>query len=54
VEQDVDGDGVVESLPRKSASTEEWRAFAAAHGMTEDEASGLSRDELVAHYYEEG
>lgn len=50
---DVDGDGASEELPRKSASTEAWRAFAVAHGMPEDEANSKSRDELAAHYYQE-
>lgn len=50
--EDVDGDGVVEQLPKKSASAEVWRAFAVAHGMAEDEANSKSRDELVARYYE--
>lgn len=54
VVRDVDGDGVLDQLPKKSASTDEWRLFAIEHGMAEDEASQLSRDELVAHYYEEG
>lgn len=48
---DVDGDGVPETLPRRSASTDEWRAFATAHGMSADEAATLSRDELAARYY---
>lgn len=50
---DVDGDGVLDELPRKSASAAAWRAFAVAHGMTQDEADGLSRDELVARYSKE-
>jgi len=49
-QSDVDGDGQVDDLPKRSASTEAWREFAVAHGMPEDEAAGLSRDELVAHY----
>jgi hypothetical protein len=50
---DIDGDGAVEELPKKSASTEVWRAFAVEHGMPEDEANSKSRDELAAHYYQE-
>jgi hypothetical protein len=50
---DVDGDGATEELPKRSASTEAWRAFAVEHGMTQEEADGLSRDELVARYYKE-
>jgi hypothetical protein len=48
--EDIDGDGVDEVLPRKSASTETWRQFAVEHGMSEDDANGKSRDELVAHF----
>lgn len=50
VEADVDGDDVIEALPKKSASAEVWRAFAVAHDMDQTEADGLSRDALVAHY----
>lgn len=50
---DVDGDGVTEELPKRSASTDAWRAFAASHGMTEEEATSKSRDELVAYYHQE-
>lgn len=50
---DVDGDGIPEELPKRSASTGAWREFAVAHGMTQDEAAGLSRDELVARYSKE-
>lgn len=50
---DVDGDGVADALPKRSASTEEWRAFAAGHGMTEEQAAGLSRDQLVEHFTKE-
>ena len=52
--RDVDGDGTLDVLPKKSASTEDWRAFAVAHGVPEDVANSKSRDELVAHFYEEG
>ena len=48
--RDVDGDGVEEVLPRKSASTDTWRAFAVDHGMREDDAKAMTRDELVAHF----
>lgn len=50
--RDVDGDGVEEVLPRKSASTDVWRAFAVDHGMHEDDAKAMTRDELVAHFTE--
>jgi hypothetical protein len=52
--EDVDGDQAaaeeVEGLPRKSASTEAWRAFAVDNGMSQEQASALSRDDLVAHF----
>jgi hypothetical protein len=50
VVKDIDGDGVDEVLPRKSASTDTWRAFAVEHGMHEDDAKAMTRDELVAHF----
>jgi hypothetical protein len=50
--RDVDADGVDEVLPRKSASTETWRLFAVDHGMHEDAAKAMTRDELVAHFTE--
>ena len=53
VVEDVDGDGVVETLPKKSASAEEWRKFATAHGVPQDEADSLSRDQLVARFIKE-
>lgn len=41
-------------MPKKSASTEAWRAWAAEHGgMAADVANTKSRDELVAHFTEE-
>lgn len=37
--------------PRKSASTEAWRTWAVEHGgMDADEASDLSRDQLVERF----
>lgn len=53
VVEDVDGDGVMEVLPRRSASTETWRQYALAQGMSEDDANRMSRDELVEHYTKE-
>jgi len=54
VVEDVDDDGVEEVLPRKNASAEEWRRFAVNHGgMSEDEASAKSRDELVEYFTKE-
>lgn len=38
-------------MPKKSASTEAWRDYAAATGeMTEDEAGQMSRDDLVEYF----
>lgn len=51
--EEPDVEPVVDDLPKKSASTEVWRAFAASHGMAEEEANAMSRDELAAHYYKE-
>lgn len=48
--RDVDGDGVETVLPRRSASTEVWRQFAVEHGMHDDEAKAMTRDELVAYF----
>lgn len=50
-EEDLD-DGA--EMPRKSASTEAWRAWAIEHGgLPADVANTKSRDELVAHFTEE-
>lgn len=40
-----------DGLPKKSASTETWRAYAAAHGI--EDPDEFTRDELVAHFYKE-
>lgn len=42
--QDADG------LPARNASTEVWRSYAVEHGVTEDQAQQLGRDELIAHF----
>jgi hypothetical protein len=39
--------------PAKSASAEQWRAYAVLAGMPEDEAAALSRDDLAARYTKE-
>lgn len=36
--------------PARNASTEAWRAYAVARGMSADEAAAHTRDELVALY----
>ncbi|GAA4059807.1 hypothetical protein [Actinomadura miaoliensis] len=36
--------------PARNASTDAWRAYAIAQGMTSDEAAAHTRDELVALY----
>lgn len=41
---------VGEPQPLGNASAEEWRAYAVAHGLAEDEAAHLSRDELRARF----
>lgn len=46
-ESDTDEDG----MPKKSASTEVWRQYAAGVGdLTDDQIADMSRDQLVAHY----
>lgn len=50
VEADVDGDGVVDELPKKTAVVAEWRAFAVAHGMPQADADAMSKDALINHY----
>lgn len=41
-------------LPKKSATTEVWRAYAVEHGgMTADEAAAMSRDQLAARFHTE-
>jgi len=52
-ERDVDGDGTVEKLPRKNASDASWREFAVAHGVSQEDVDGMTRDELVAHFSRE-
>lgn len=46
-------DGEPGEMPKKSASTEAWRAYAVEHGMPQEEADGLSRDQLVELYTKE-
>jgi hypothetical protein len=36
-----------DSRPARNASTEAWRAYAVEHGLTADEATELTRDQLV-------
>lgn len=40
-----------EALPAKSATKADWKAYAAGHGLTEDEAEAMTRDQLVAHFH---
>lgn len=49
-----DGDVVAEvAKPAKSAKVAEWRAYAVAQGMTEEEADQLTKDELIDAYPDE-
>lgn len=49
VKEGEDGEQLV--LPRKSASTEVWRTFAVDKGgLSEEQAQGMTRDELVEHF----
>lgn len=36
--------------PAKSASKADWKAYATAHGLTEEEADGLTRDQLAERF----
>jgi hypothetical protein len=50
-EERVDEPGAPAEMPKKSASTEAWRAYAVDHGgMTADEAAEMSRDQLVERF----
>ena len=42
--------GLTGEPPAGNASKSEWVAYAVAHGMSEDEAEGLTRDELRDHF----
>lgn len=44
------GDADVVDKPRRSGSTEAWRAYAQSQGMSADEAGALSRDQLAERY----
>lgn len=35
--------------PARNATTDEWRTYAIARGMTTDQAASMGRDELIAH-----
>lgn len=48
-----DGDPGAADMPKKSASTEEWRAYAKASGMPAEEADAMSRTQLADHYTKE-
>lgn len=37
-------------LPKRSASAADWREYATANGMTAEEASTLSRDQLAERF----
>jgi len=39
-------------LPARSASKADWRAYAVAHGMSEEDADAATRDQLAAHFHE--
>lgn len=43
-----------DEMPKRSASTEAWRAYAISQGMPAAEANTKSRDELAARYTKEG
>jgi hypothetical protein len=37
---------VEDDKPKGNASTDEWTAYALAHGKTEEDLQGLSRDDI--------
>lgn len=37
-------------MPRRSGSTEAWRAYAVTHGIPAEEADSLTRDQLVERF----
>lgn len=41
-------DKSTDGKPKKSASTDDWTAYALANGKTEEELDGLKRDEIAA------
>jgi hypothetical protein len=41
----------VDSMPRKSASKADWVAYATAHGIADDEADTLTRDQLAELFH---
>jgi hypothetical protein len=46
----VEPPAMVEVQPAGNASAEEWRAYAVGHGVSDEEAAGLGRDELRARF----
>ena len=48
-EQDAGQDG----LPKGNASGEEWAAYGLRHGLTAEQVTAMTRDELRAHFTQE-
>lgn len=46
----TDPSGEQDQKPAGNATAEEWRAYAIDHGVPEDEAAGMGRDELRARF----
>lgn len=46
----VEDEEATDELPKKSASTDAWRAYAVKHGMSAEEADAFTRDQLVERF----
>ena len=46
------GQGPGGRMPARSASKADWKAYAVAHGMSEEDADAATRDQLAAHFHE--
>jgi len=52
VEEEAGLEPPVDEAPAKSANKPEWVAFAVSKGASEEEAEGLTKDELIELYGE--
>ncbi len=52
VDEDPGDDQDADKVPARSASKADWRVYAIAHGMTEQDADAATRDELAARYHD--
>lgn len=47
---DADGDTSTDEKPKGNSSEEAWRAYAVTQGMSQEQADGMSRDELRDYF----